>query len=75
MSFRIFHDFNLETLFKQGWRVMNNDNFMIVKCLETIYFFGCNFLTTSIGYCANYTWRNILQAHAYVIEKGSIWRA
>ena len=62
MGFKDLHQFNLAMLAKQGWRLMQDQEKLVFKCLKAQYFPRCHFLETSDSPNSSYTWKSIMAA-------------
>jgi hypothetical protein len=74
MGFRSLKEFNLALLAKQGWRILQNNDNLITKCLKSRYFPRTNFIHATIGHNPSYTWRSILEARCEVIDHAGMWK-
>ncbi|XP_074313724.1 uncharacterized protein LOC141648916 [Silene latifolia] len=62
MGFRDFGNFNLALLAKQAWRLICNEESLMVGVLKGKYFPNCSFMEAVIGNNSSYTWRSICEA-------------
>ncbi|XP_074313686.1 uncharacterized protein LOC141648876 [Silene latifolia] len=62
MGFRDFGKFNLALLAKQAWRLICNEESLMVRVLKGKYFPNCSFMDAVVGNNSSYTWRSICEA-------------
>lgn len=68
-----FHDleiFNLALLVKQGWRLINNPDYLVAQVLREKYFPTGSFLTAQLVRLPSLAWRNLYGAN--VVLEGSL---
>lgn len=73
MGFKDLRQFNLAMLAKQGWRLMQDQESLLFRCLKARYFPRCNFLEATDSPTSSFTWKSILAAKP-IIQQGSCWR-
>ena len=73
MGFKDLRQFNLATLAKQGWRLMQDQESLLFECLKARYFPRCHFLEATNSPTSFFTWKSILTAQP-IIQQGSCWR-
>ncbi|XP_074299860.1 putative mitochondrial protein AtMg00310 [Silene latifolia] len=59
LGFRDFNKFNEPLLGKQAWRLLTNDDTLMVCVLKGKYFPHCDFMEAEIGTNPSYIWRSI----------------
>ncbi|XP_045792036.1 uncharacterized mitochondrial protein AtMg00310-like [Trifolium pratense] len=74
MGFRTIKEFNLAMLAKQGWRILQNEESLLTRCLKGRYFPRSNFLHATLGYNPSYTWRSIFLARLEIIDHAGLWK-
>nr|XP_023924674.1 uncharacterized protein LOC112036081 [Quercus suber] len=72
MGFRDLKIFNLAMLAKQGWRLLQNQESLVFKCLKACYFPCCSFLEAVDSPTSSYIWKSIMAAQP-VLKKGCCW--
>lgn len=70
LGFKHLHQFNIEMLVKQGWRLLNNVNPLVTDLMKAKYYPHTNFLNAKLGTNPSYMWRSIMEAQE-VIRQGS----
>ncbi|KAL4600037.1 hypothetical protein ACB092_11G169100 [Castanea dentata] len=60
-------------LAKQGWRLMQDQESLLFKCLKARYFPRCHFLEATNSPTSSFTWKSTLAAKP-IIQRGSCWR-
>lgn len=73
LGFRDLAVFNFSLLSKQGWRILQNPEFVLAKCLKAKYYPSSDFLKTPLCQRPSYAWRSIWEA-IDLLEKGFQWR-
>ncbi|KAA3480599.1 reverse transcriptase [Gossypium australe] len=73
MGFINMSKFNTSLLAKQGWRIMNNADYLVAKVLKAKYFPNDQFLNSKLGNSSSYTSKSIWAAKD-ILRKGLIWR-
>ncbi|XP_023905496.2 uncharacterized mitochondrial protein AtMg00310-like [Quercus suber] len=73
MGFRDLKAFNLAMLAKQGWRLLQNQESLVFKCLKARYFPCCSFLEAVDSPTSSYIWKSIMAAKL-VLKKGCCWK-
>ncbi|XP_052480727.1 uncharacterized protein LOC128035332 [Gossypium raimondii] len=58
---------------EEGWRILNNPNSLVTKVLKAKYFPKVDFLNSSLGNNASYTWKSIWATKG-VLAEGLCWR-
>ncbi|CAN1819056.1 Uncharacterized mitochondrial protein AtMg00310 [Linum perenne] len=66
LGFKIFTDFNLALLAKQGWRILENPKVLWVRLLKNIYFPKGDFLAAPRGARPSWIWSSIFKARDVV---------
>ncbi|CAN1263178.1 Uncharacterized mitochondrial protein AtMg00310 [Linum perenne] len=66
LGFKIFTDFNLALLAKQGWRILQNPDALWVRLLKSIYFPKGSFLTAKRGTRASWICASFFKAQNLV---------
>ncbi|XP_060959266.1 uncharacterized protein LOC133030514 [Cannabis sativa] len=66
MGFRHLHDFNLDMLAKQGWRLLCNPNSLVGRVFKAKYFPNSDFLSADIGNNPSFVWRSVWGAQDLV---------
>jgi hypothetical protein len=69
LGYRDLHMFNLATLVRQGWRLIQNPNSLCAQILLAKY----SLLEAKEEPGISYSWRNIIRGVA-ALQKGLIWR-
>ncbi|XP_074315698.1 putative mitochondrial protein AtMg00310 [Silene latifolia] len=69
LGFRNYHEFNLALLGKQAWRMITDQDCLMVRVLGGKYFPNRSFMKAELGSNPSYTWRGILEARE-VLMKG-----
>ena len=64
--------FNFTHLAKQGWRLLQNTNFLFHHVFQAKYFTSWSFLDAQISKRPSYAWRSIMAAKS-VVEEGIRW--
>jgi hypothetical protein len=64
---------NLAMLAKQGWRLIQNPDWLCAQVLRAMYYPSGDVLNASRGHVASYTWRSILKG-IQVLKNGVVWR-
>lgn len=72
MGFRVFRDFNLAMLGKQGWRLFTNEDSLVSRVFKAKYYSEGSFLTTALVNNLSYVWRSIWEAKD-VVKSGIRW--
>ena len=62
MGFRDLKSFNLAMLAKQGWRLLQNQESLVYKCLKASYFPRSNFLEAVDSPNSLFVWKSIIVA-------------
>jgi len=65
--------FNKALHAKQGWRLMQNRDSLIVKVLWAKYFPHVSFLSFVVGTRPSFVWRSLLSA-TDLLKEGLVWR-
>jgi hypothetical protein len=73
MGFRDFHSFNLATLAKLPWRLINEPNYLCSRVLRAKYYLDGDILKAGPKAGASFTWQSIL-AGIPTLKRGLIWR-
>lgn len=73
MGFKNLLWFNLAMLAKQGWRMLQNPNFLIARIYKAVYFPYNDFWTKELGTSPSFSWRSILAARE-VLKTGVRWQ-
>jgi hypothetical protein len=73
MGFRDFHSFNLATLAKLPWRLINEPNYLCARVLREKYYPDGDILKAGPKEGASFTWQSIL-AGIPTLKMGLIWR-
>ncbi|XP_075645269.1 putative mitochondrial protein AtMg00310 [Castanea sativa] len=73
MGFQDLKAFNLAMLAKQGWRLLQNQDSLVFKCLKARYFPRCTFLEAVNSPNSSFIWKSIMAAQP-VLKKGCYWR-
>lgn len=69
LGFKELKKFNISMLAKQEWRLINNENPLVTRCMNAKYFPEGDFLTAKLGANPSYMWRSILAAQE-VVKRG-----
>nr|XP_023894814.1 uncharacterized protein LOC112006735 [Quercus suber] len=72
MGFRDLKIFNLAMLAKQGWRLLQNQESLVFKCLKARYFPCCSFMEAVDSPTSSYIWKSIMAAQP-VLKKRCCW--
>ena len=62
MGFKDLRQFNLAMLAKQGWRLAQDQESLLGRCLKARYFPRCSFLEATDSPNSSFTWKSILAA-------------
>ncbi|XP_016707787.1 uncharacterized mitochondrial protein AtMg00310-like [Gossypium hirsutum] len=73
MGYRDMAQFNISLLAKQGWRIINNQDALVMQVLKAKYFPNDHFLNARLGNSGSYVWKSIWAAKA-LLAKGLCWR-
>jgi hypothetical protein len=73
MGFRDFHSFNLATLAKLPWRLINEPNYLCSRVLRAKYYLDGDILKAGPKAGASFTWQSSL-AGIPTLKRGLIWR-
>lgn len=77
MGFRDLKSFNLAMLAKQGWRLLQNQESLVYKCLEARYFPQSNFLEAVDSPNSLFVWKCIIVAQPvlkkWLLLEGGRW--
>lgn len=73
MGFRDLKTFNLAMLAKQGWRLLQNQESLVYKCLKARYFPRSNFLEAVDSPNSSFVWKSIIAAQP-ILKNGCCWR-
>lgn len=73
MGFRNLAQFNISLLDKQGWRIITNQNSLVMRVFKAKYFMNEHFLNSRLGKTSSYIWKRIWAAKG-ILEKGICWR-
>ena len=73
IGFRKLHEFNLEMLGKQGWRLLTSPESLVSRIFKARYFPSSSFMEAELGSNPSYIWRSILAAQN-MIRSGARWR-
>ena len=73
MGFRDIRSFNLAMLAKQGWRLMQGKDSLLLSCFKAKYFPRCGFLEAVDVPNSSFIWKSILAAQE-ILERGHCWR-
>jgi hypothetical protein len=65
--------FNKVLLAKQGWRLVQDPNFLVSQVLKAKYFPHGSFLYFDLGNRPLYVWRSLLSAKE-LLQEGLVWR-
>jgi hypothetical protein len=65
--------FNKVLLAKQGWRLVQDPNFLVSQVLKAKYFPHGYFLCFDLGNRPLYVWRSLLSAKE-LLQEGLVWR-
>jgi hypothetical protein len=65
--------FNKVLLAKQGWRLVQDPNFLVSQVLKAKYFPHGYFLYFDLGNRPLYVWRSLLSAKE-LLQEGLVWR-
>ncbi|XP_074293350.1 putative mitochondrial protein AtMg00310 [Silene latifolia] len=63
LGFRSFTEFNLALLGKQAWRMITDQECLMVRVLGGKYFSNRSFMKAELGTNPSYTWRGIYEAN------------
>ena len=72
IGFRKLHEFNLALLGKQGWRLVNSSESLVVRIFKGKYYHDVEFLSAKLGSSPSYVWRSILQVQELVKKELNI---
>ncbi|XP_062167104.1 uncharacterized mitochondrial protein AtMg00310-like [Alnus glutinosa] len=73
LGFRDLVVFNKALLAKQGWRILQDSNFVAAQILKAKYFPKCTFLEAPLGSKPSFAWRTLFNAKD-LLSQGLIWR-
>lgn len=73
LGFRDFTSFNQAMVAKQGWRLLQFPNSLVLKVMQARYYWNSDFLRANIGSNPSFIWRSIIWGRQ-VIKKGMRWR-
>ena len=73
LGFRDLTSFNLAMLAKQGWRLIQQHDSLMVKCFKARYFPRSHFLDASASPNCSYVWKSIMAASP-ILKSGCCWR-
>ena len=73
IGFRDIRSFNLATLAKQGWRLLQDKNSLLYNCFKAKYFPRCEFLQAKDCQNRSYVWKSLLAAQP-VLRRRCYWR-
>ncbi|XP_057438067.1 uncharacterized protein LOC130730153 [Lotus japonicus] len=73
LGFRDFKSFNEALLAKQVWRLIQNEESILFKCLKARYFPRTFLLSAPVGFRPSYAWRSICSARNLIKEE-SVWK-
>ncbi|KAA3469681.1 reverse transcriptase [Gossypium australe] len=73
LGFRNLANFNVALLAKQGWRLINYPDSLLVKVLKAKYYPNSNFAAARLGNLPSLTWRSVWAGKG-LLEKGMCWR-
>ena len=73
LGFRDLQSFNLAMLAKQGWRLIQNEDSLILRILRAKYYSNGDFWSANLGSNPSYTWISILEGRN-VLNLGLFWR-
>lgn len=62
LGFKIFGQFNIALLAKQGWRIIQYQNSLLARVLNAKYFPNSNFQNVELGNLPSLTWKSIWTA-------------
>ncbi|KAL8107925.1 hypothetical protein AgCh_024360 [Apium graveolens] len=62
LGFKIFRDFNIALLGKQGWRFISRPESLVAKVFKAKYFPKVSFLEAERGNNSSYIWRSVWEA-------------
>ena len=65
--------FNLALLAKQGWRMTQNPDSLVVRIFKEKYYPNSTFMDTLLGNKPSYAWRSIWNTRPFLSE-GIVWR-
>ena len=61
MGFRDMERFIVALLARQGWRLLQKPDSLLVKMLQARYYPSSNFMGAKLGYRPSYAWRSLIQ--------------
>lgn len=73
LGYRDMEVFNLALLANQGWRLIQDPNFLLGTILREKYYPGKTFQQAALGHNLSFAWRSILKARP-TLENGLVWR-
>lgn len=73
LGFRDLELFNKTLLAKQGWRIMNDPNYMLSWVLKGQYFRDGTFMTAKTGENPSFIWRSLMWGRN-LLKEGVQWR-
>lgn len=71
LGFRDLEVFNFALLAKQGWRILQHLESMVVTVMKDKYFRTGSFMQALLGHNPLYAWRSIYKARE-VLERGLV---
>jgi len=72
-DFRTMRSFNEDLLAKKIWRLHQNPDSLLARCLKAKYYSHTNVLKARLGHRPSFVWRSIFHA-TWVIQKGGCWK-
>ncbi|KAA3488818.1 reverse transcriptase [Gossypium australe] len=73
LGFRNLTNFNVALLVKQGWRLINYPDSLLVRMLKAKYYPNSNFSEARLGNLPSLTWRSVWAARG-LLDKGMCWK-
>ncbi|GAU19427.1 hypothetical protein TSUD_76710 [Trifolium subterraneum] len=69
LGFRKFEAFNMATVAKQAWNIIQNSESLAAKLIKARYFPRSSLLEASLGYNPSFAWRSIWKARQILLHE------
>lgn len=68
LGFRYLRQFNIALLTKQGWRMLIEQDCLMVRVMRAKYFPNGNFLNSQLGGSRSTIWRSIWESRDFLLR-------